>query len=105
MSLPRLTNVTGIPFSLPSLPEYQTWAINLDTTPPSLVIVEFPYSRPRDLTSPSNTLNALNATLEQTSIVLNSQLQILENRISGLEIQLSNIFTMSQIPQINATGV
>ncbi|NBP16505.1 hypothetical protein EBU95_19310 [bacterium] len=91
MNLPRLISISGLPFSLPPLPEYQVWAINQDTSPPSLVIVEFPYSKPVDTVPSINTFNLLNTTLEQTSTLLNIQLQTLDNRLTTIEGQLSNI--------------
>jgi len=90
MNLPRLVNVSGLPFSLPVLPEHQTWAINQDTSPPSLVIVDFPYSRPLEPAASANTLNLLNTTVGQTSTLINIQLQNIESRITTLEGQLSN---------------
>lgn len=98
MNLPRLVNVSGLPFSLPVLPEYQVWAINQDTSPPSLVIVEFPYSRPLEPAAAANTLNLLNTTVGQTSTLINTQLQNIESRVTTLEGQLSNT-------PISTTGV
>jgi hypothetical protein len=96
MSLP-LRPVVGLNVVLPTLPSYQSWALRDNPGgSPSLVLVEFPFEK--DQTSSmgaqslsQETVDLLNNTLQQTSLLLNNQLQTLENRINFLESQINNI--------------
>lgn len=96
MSLP-LRPVQGLNVSLPSLPSYQSWALK-DNSPgslPSLVLVEFPLEKIQSSSIGSqsisqDTINLLNTTLQQTTLLLNNQLQTLEERINFLEGQINN---------------
>jgi hypothetical protein len=96
MSLP-LRPVQGLNVILPTLPSYQSWALRDNPTGlPSLVLVEFPLDKIQTVSTtsqniPQNTIALLNTTLQQTTLLLDNQLQTLENRINFLESQINNI--------------
>lgn len=106
MSLPNLTKVPSLGLTLPPLPPYQKWAYNRDTN--SLVLIEFVYEKINQQLQTQNILskesedsvNLLTATLQQSSSLINGQLEILENRINNLQLLVNSIVP----PSIGVTG-
>jgi hypothetical protein len=89
MKLPTLSTVDNLPLGLPSIKENQTWALNIDTNPPSLVLVEFVlYKQP---TPPSSAQESANSLADEESSLINNQLSSLSLRISRIEDALRSI--------------
>lgn len=110
MSLP-LRPVQGLNVIPPTLPSYQTWALRDGPAGslPSLVLVEFPLEKIQassigSQNIPQNTINLLNTTLQQTTLLLNNQLQTLEERINFLEGQINNLGIIQNIESTNQTA-
>lgn len=107
MSLP-LRPVQGLNAVLPNLPSYQSWALRDGTAGslPSLVLVEFPLEKIQASSIGSqnisqDTINLLNTTLQQTTLLLNNQLQTLEDRINFLEGQINNLAIVQNTESTN----
>jgi hypothetical protein len=101
MSLP-LRPVIGLNVTLPALPSYQSWALKDNPGGlPSLVLIEFPLEKPASSGASTQnvtqgTVTLLNDTIQQTSLLLNSQFANLENRISTLEQLIDNLEIIGQ---------
>lgn len=86
MILPRLAAIQELPFSLPPIKDNQAWAINQDTTPPSLVLVEFVFSDQVATQSDSQqSTNLLNTSISQSISSISSDLSTLKSRMSTVE--------------------
>lgn len=106
MTLPNLTKVPSLGINLPPLPPYQKWAYNRDTN--SLVLIEFVYEKINQQLQTQNILSKesedsislLTTTLQQSSLLINNQLQTLENRMNVLETLVNSVVP----PTVTTTG-
>jgi hypothetical protein len=84
MNLPRLAAIQELPFSLPVIKNNQAWAINQDTTPQSLVLVEFVFYDELAIQAASQAAIGAN-NINQSIDSISSDLSILKSRISTVE--------------------
>jgi hypothetical protein len=87
MNLPRLIPVSNLPFNLPPIKNNQAWALNQDTSPASLVLIEFVYNDNAQTTTSvsQESITLLNTSINQTLSSINSEINALTSRLTVLE--------------------
>jgi hypothetical protein len=85
MTLPRLAPVDNLAINLPPTKENQVWALNLDTSPESLVLIEFVYGGVVVSDSAQSSISSLNNSLNQSLLALSSQLNDISSRLTLVE--------------------
>lgn len=99
MRLPNLSPVENLPLNFPPIKENQVWALNQDTNPASLVLIEFVYSeQPQILSASQESVNLLNTTINQTLSSISAEINNLSSRLTTLEsiLNTSNFTTSPQ---------
>lgn len=85
MILPNLSPANNLPINLPQTKENQVWALNLNTSPPSLVLIEFVYGGVEVQDSAQASISSLSNSLNQSLLALSSQIDDISSRLTLVE--------------------